>query len=111
MSRMTKIFGENAKGENGLSVFSRHFRAASANMKPSDYGLLAVLGGGFAFFGTLAIGMFAFASPMIAAAYYGLPAGIVGMPLTSLAVDFASAAKKTWKEIGWNTVPPAPPAP
>ena len=31
MSIMTKIFGQNASGENGLSIFSRHVAAATKN--------------------------------------------------------------------------------
>ena len=111
MNCLSKIFGKNARGENGLSVLTGHFRATSTNMKPSDYGLLAIMGGGFAFCGTLAVGMFAFASPMIAAVSYGLPAGIAGMPLTSLAIDLTTAARKTLNEISWRDTPPQPPNP
>ena len=113
MSMLKNIFGQSAKGDNGLHVLRNHFRSANAGMKSADYGTLAVLGGGIGFSMTLAAMTIALADNPLTISAYSAPVGAAGMVLVSLAYDLAAAAKKTWLEIGWKNVPqpPAPPPP
>ena len=127
MSIMTKIFGQNAKGESGSSIFFRHWQELremdrdrfSDPIQMSPFGAMGPLGD---YMATAVLGGFVgFAAAVVIAAATGVPeearfdagtngagyGAISGMILCALRNPII-ASYKTYKEVSWKTPPEAP---
>ena len=129
MSVMSKIFGQNAKGENGSSVFFQHWQelremdrdrfADPIQLTPfgaigplGDYMATAILGGALGFFAGVVIaavtGVPAEPEPRFNAGANGAGYGAaVGMILCALRNPII-ASYRTYKDVSWKTPPEAP---
>lgn len=132
MSMLKKVFGQNAQGEDGLTVFARHWRELrerdrerfadpiqltpfGAMGKLGDYMATGIMGGAFGFMVGLAVAVAAgvpynsddrFNAGMDGAGY-GAVLGMVACALLNPAI----AAHKTYKEVKANTSPAEIPKP
>ena len=126
MSIMTKIFGQNVKGENGLCVFKKNLlknffnkeSAADPNwpeIRLTDLAILCsitAIGTGIAgFVGTYIGASFLSEAPSEIAFTYGLPIGASTPPVGYILVSGYHTFKDTYQEVTWRNQSSSTPQP